>query len=302
MTERPATAERQATPERPGPILVIGATGMQGGATARALLARGWPVRALVRDVQAGPALKLAAQGASLIQGDLYDLDSLRRAMAGVAGVFSVQTFMAPGGVGGEVRQGYAVARAAADTGVAHLVYSSVGGAERGSGVPHFESKWAIERRLAELGVPTTVLRPTFFMENFAAHGPEERDGSLVVRLALAPGTTVQLIAADDIGHFAAAAFERPGDYLGQALELAGDELTGPQLAAAFGAAAGRPGCFEELTVESVAANPYIPYSHEIALMFAWFQAAGYRADIAELRHRHPGLRTFADWVRPDAV
>ncbi|PYC64826.1 NmrA family transcriptional regulator [Micromonospora arborensis] len=281
-----------------GIVLVTGATGTQGGATVRALIARGRPVRALVRDPGTDAAQALAKAGVSLVTGDLNDPASLRAAMAGVHGVFSVQTFMAPGGLGAEVRQGRAVADAAAIAGVRHLVYSSVGGADRSSGVPHFESKWAIERHLRSSGVPTTVLRPTFFMDNFAAFGPQVVDGALVVRLALRPDTAVQLVAAEDIGVFAAQAFDDPDTYVGASLELAGDELTGPELAARFGELAGMPARFDELSLAEVAADPWIPYSHEIAVMFEWFQTDGYAADITALRARHPGLRTFADWLR----
>ncbi|MCE7081123.1 NmrA/HSCARG family protein [Streptomyces sp. ST2-7A] len=278
-------------------ILVTGATGLQGGATARALLSRGHTVRALVRDPEAPASRRLAEEGAELTRGTFEDGGSLRRAMAEVDGVFSVQTFMTDAGVGGEIRQGTAVAEAAADAGVPHVVYTSVGGADRDSGVPHFESKRAVERRLETLGVPTTVLRPTFFMDNFATHGPVPEGDSLVLRLALRPSTRVQLIATEDIGAFAADAFEHPEQYVGQAVELAGDELTAGEIAAALGTAAGMPTRFEPLTGAEVAANPYIPYAAEIALMFEWFQTDGYRADIPALRRRRPGLLDFAGWL-----
>lgn len=286
-------------------FLVTGATGLQGGATARALLARGRQVRALVRDTRASAAAALAEAGAELVRGDLYDPASLRAAMAGARGVFSVQTFMTPAGIGGEVRQGRAVAEAAAETGVEHVVYSSVGGAERASGVPHFESKYSIERYLRTLGVPTTVLRPTFFMDNFASHGPSLENNELVVRLALKPGTPVQLIATADIGEFAAQAFDDPDRWAGTELEIAGDELTADGIAAAFAAARGLPARFEQLPLDAVATNPHIPFSHEIAVMFEWLQEHGYAADIPALRERHPGLRTFATWlteVQPSPV
>lgn len=280
-----------------GTVLVTGATGAQGGATARALLARGRPVRALVRNPQTPAAAGLAQLGVTLVRGDLDDPDSLRVAMAGAHGVFSVQTFMTSGGLGGEVRRGRAVADAAAASGVAHLVYSSVGGADRASGVPHFDSKWAIERHLRSLPVPSTVLRPTFFMDNFAEHPPEVVDGTLVVRLALHPDTRVQLVAVEDIGVFAAQAFDDPDRYVGAAVELAGDELTGSQIAATFGVAGAMPARFEELTLDQVALNSAIPFSHEIALMFEWFQTAGYAADIPALRASHRPLYTFGDWL-----
>ncbi|MEV0482891.1 NmrA/HSCARG family protein [Streptomyces sp. NPDC050508] len=280
-----------------GPVLVTGATGLQGGAVARELVRRGRATAALVRDPDSATAGKLAELGVTLVRGDLDDEASLRAAMDGMSGVFSAQTFMAPGGLGGEVRQGRAVARAALATGVAHVVYSSVGGAERHSGVPHFDSKRGIERYLAALGVPTTVLRPTFFMDNFAAQGVPSEDGTLVVRLALKPDTRVQFIAVEDIGFFAAEAFERPREYLGRAVEIAGDELTATEVAEAFAKRTGLPARFEELVPDAVAANPYIPHAPEISLMFEWFQEHGYRADIPALRAEHPGLKDFATYL-----
>lgn len=280
-----------------GTVLVIGATGLQGGAVARELSARGRPVRALVRNPGSAAARQLEAQGVSLVRGDLDDPASVRESMTGVHGVFSVQNFELAG-LGGEIRQGRTVARAAKDAGVAHVVYTSVGGAERAGGIPHFDSKYAVERYLRQLGVPTTVLRPTFFMDNFAAHGPQLVDGTLVLRLALKPDTRVQLIATEDIGFFAAEAFDRPGDYLGTALEIAGDELTGPAIARTYQELTGTPARFEELPLDAVAANPHIPYAAEISLMFEWFQEHGYRAGIDALRARHPGLRTFRQYLK----
>lgn len=281
-----------------GTVLVTGATGLQGGAAARELVRRGRTVAALVRDPASDAARALADLGVTLVRGDLDDEASLRSAMEGVHGVFSVQTFMTPKGLGGEVRQGRAVARAAKAAGVAHVVYSSVGGAERHSGVPHFESKRHIERYLQELSVPVTVLRPSFFMDNFAAHGPQNVDGTLVVQLALKPDTRVQFIAVEDIGFFAAEAFERPAEYVGRAVELAGDELSATEVAEAFAARTGLPARFEELPLDAVAGNPYIPNAPEIALMFEWFQEHGYRADIPALRAEHPGLLSFAAYLK----
>ncbi|MFJ3566981.1 NmrA/HSCARG family protein [Streptomyces diastaticus] len=279
-------------------ILVTGATGLQGGAVARELVGRGRAVAALVRDPAAGRARALADLGVELVRGDLDDESSLRAALEGFYGLFAVQNFMTPAGLGGEVRQGRALARAAKAAGVGHVVYTSVGGAERESGVPHFDSKRGIERYLAGTGVPLTVLRPTFFMDNFAAHGPELVDGTLVVRLALKPDTRVQFIAVQDIGFFAAEAFDRPQAYVGRSVEIAGDALTATEIAEAFAARSGLPARFEELSLDAVAHNPYIPNAPDIALMFEWFQEHGYRADIAALRAEHPGLQSFATYLK----
>ncbi len=172
-----------------GPVLVVGATGNQGGATARALLADGWPVRAMTRDPNSAGAKELAALGAELVTADLDDPPSLEAAVRGMYGVFSVQNFMTAG-LEGEVRHGNAVAAAASEAGVMHFVYTSVGGAERASGVPHFETKWTIEQRITQLGLPATVLRPALFMDNFAH--PQARWMVLgMLRPALRPSRSV---------------------------------------------------------------------------------------------------------------
>jgi uncharacterized protein YbjT (DUF2867 family) len=275
-----------------GTILVLGGTGRQGGAVARELLGRGCGVRALVRDPLAAQARALEAAGAVLVRGDLDDEASLRAAMRGVHGVFSVQTFRGPGGVEAEERQGRSVADIAARTGVQHLVYSSVGGADRDTGVPHFESKLRVERHLRTLDLPATVLRPVMFHDILLDIAPRVVDGELVLSLWLDPATPVQLIATSDIGGFAAEAFEHPGDWAGTVVEIAGDELTGPQMAAAFGAASGLPARFQQLPIEPLrAARP------DLAAMFDWFGRDGYHADLPILRRIRPGLVSLQSWL-----
>jgi uncharacterized protein YbjT (DUF2867 family) len=276
-----------------GTILVLGGTGRQGGATARELLRRGRSVHALVRDPQAPRAQALAAAGAVLVRGDLDDPESLRAAVKGVHGVFSVQTFRAPGGVDGEERQGRAVADAAAEAGVAHFVYSSVGGAERDSGIPHFESKWNVEQHIGKLGLPATVLRPAMFYDILGDVPPRPRDGGLVLGMWLRPHVPVQVIAVEDIGAFAADAFAEPGDWIGRKLEIASDELTGPQMAAAFERVAGVPTRYERQSFERLrTARP------DLAAMFDWLDGEGYRADMAELRRLRPNLTGLETWLR----
>src|SRR5262245_45251685 len=128
-------------------IAVTGATGQQGGAVARKLLADGWKVRALTRDVDKPAAQELKSLGAEILPGDMDNMSELDAAFKGVYGVFSVQNFWLPNvGFTGEVEQGKAAADAAKRAGVKHLVYSSVGAAQRGMGQKHFESKWIIEQ------------------------------------------------------------------------------------------------------------------------------------------------------------
>ncbi|MEV1026425.1 NmrA/HSCARG family protein [Streptomyces sp. NPDC050264] len=275
-----------------GTILVLGGTGRQGGAAARELLRRGHTVHALVRDPGKEAALELQEAGAVLVRGDLDDEASLDAAMHGVHGVFSVQTFRGPGGVEAEERQGRAVADAAVRAGVRHFVYSSVGGADRDTRVPHFESKNRVERYLRTLELPTTVLRPVMFHDILLDIAPRPVDGELVLAMWLDPGTPVQLIATGDIGVFAADAFENPGAWLGGVVEIAGDCLTGPQMAAAFEAAGGVPVRFQQLPIEPLrAARP------DLANMFDWFERDGYRADLAELRRTRPNLVSLRSWL-----
>jgi uncharacterized protein YbjT (DUF2867 family) len=263
---------------------VVSATGNQGGATARHLLGRGRQVHALVRDTAKPAAKELEKLGAVLVEGDLDDADSLRKAMSGVDGVFSVQPLAwQEDTLAAEVRQGSTVADIAKETGIGHLVYSSVGGAERETGIDHFESKAAIERHIEALGVPATVLRPVFFMNNLLHYAVAPEDGVRVLALPVDPAKPMQMIAADDIGFFAATAFDDREGFLGRQLEIAGDELTFPEVAAIYERVTGVPTRFEAEPIEE--------------RMFEWFAESGYQADIASLRARHPGLIRFEKFL-----
>jgi uncharacterized protein YbjT (DUF2867 family) len=276
-------------------ILVIGATGQQGGATAQALLRHGHTVRALVRDPARAPA------DTRPVVGDLDDPASIQEAMAGADGVFLVLSpltgpHVTAEGVAAEERRGTMVVDLAERTGIAHLVYSSVAGADQGTGIPHLESKGRIEAHIRRLGVPATVLRPAFFMENFATHAPPAVvDGELVVRLALRPDTRMQLVAVRDIGEFAAIAFD---ESLTRTFVVAGDALSGPEIASRLGAARGLPGRFEQLPLEQVRA-----FDPEVARMFEWFDSGkGELADLAALRALHPDLSTLDGWLAATPV
>jgi uncharacterized protein YbjT (DUF2867 family) len=272
-------------------ILVTGATGQQGGAVVRRLRAKGWQVRALSRNLNKPTAQALAKQGVTVMQGDLDDDESLLRALEGVYGVFSVQT-IGEQGTEGEVSQGKALANAAYAAGVEHFVYSSVGGADRKSGVPHFESKWNVEQHIRSLPLAHTILRPTFFMENFLFNRPALQDEILTLAVTIRPETKLQMTTVDDIGAFAALAFEHPQDFQGKDLELAGDELTLPQVAEIFSQVTGRPTRFVEADREQLRS-----FSEDLAMMFTWFDDYGYAADIPALRALYPQLTSFEKWV-----
>jgi uncharacterized protein YbjT (DUF2867 family) len=286
--------------DRAGPALVIGATGQQGGAVARALLQRGWTVHALIRNADKPAAQSLRQAGAGLVTGDLDDPASLRAAMRGIHGVFLVLTMITGprvtlDGVAAEVRRGKAAADIAKQTGIAHLVYSSINGADLHTGIPHLESKARIEERIRALGLPATILRPSFFMDNFASFTrPVLVDGELVVSLALRPETPLRMIATSDIGAFAAIAFDQPERFLGQRVEIAGDALTGPAIAKTFSRACGLPARFRRLPIEQLRA-----FDEQVAKMFEWFdERAVAGPDFSVLGARHPGLMTLETWLR----
>ncbi len=280
------------TPDERGPVLVRGATGQQGGAVARRLLAAGFPVRALTRDPETPAAQALAARGATMVRGDLNDRTSVERAVAGAAGVFSVQTFGGAGGLAGEVRQGMALADAARVAGVHHLVYSSVGSADRRTGIPHFKSKARIEEHVRGLGVPYTILRPVFFMDNWAWSREAIHGG--VLAQPLDPDKPLQQVAVDDIGAFAALAFADPVAWSGRVIDLAGDELTMPRAAEMFARVLGRPVRYERIPMDRFEQA----MGAEMAAMFAWFNDEGYAADIPALRAAYPPLATLERYLR----
>ncbi|MDX2853637.1 NmrA/HSCARG family protein [Streptomyces sp. PA03-3a] len=268
-------------------VLVTGATGRQGGATARHLLADGWNVRALVRDPATPAARALAGLGAELVRGDMDDLASVENAALGAYGVYSVQpSFIAPDFAENELQRGLNVAEAAAYANVEHLVYSSVAGADSNSGVPHWEVKWRIEQHIRSLDIPSTVLRPVMFMEVHADPLYGLTGAQAAIRSIPAHGT-VQLIAVQDIGAFGALAFGYPEHYVCKTIEIAGDELTAEELLTATSRAIGR-----SLPPPH---DPTQPSGRSDVGQRGFF--AGWQADITALREQHPGLMSFDTWL-----
>ena len=164
-------------------------------------------VRGLTRNPQKPEAQALADHGAEVVQGDMEDRSSMERALEGAYGIFSVQNFWETG-YDGEVQQGKTVADAA-KAGVEHFVYSSVGSAHRQTGIPHFESKWEVEEHVRLIGLPYTILRPAFLMQNWEWMREMILGGTLAQPLD--PDKPFQQVAVEDIGAFAAIAFENPG-------------------------------------------------------------------------------------------
>jgi uncharacterized protein YbjT (DUF2867 family) len=273
-------------------VVVGGATGTQGGAVARHLLQNGWKVRALTRDPNKDAAKALARQGAEIFQNDLDDRVGVERALEGAYGAFAVQNFWLPNvGFDGEVKQGRIFADAVKAGGVKHFVYSSVGAAHRGMGQKHFESKWEIEKYIQSLDLPYTILRPVAFMDNYFWTRAAISNG-MFFSWGLRPDKGLQLIAADDIGGIAAVVFANPREYVGKTLELAGDELTEPQIAGTLAKVIGRP----VNVVPTRRAEGQAPSEEQIA-MFQFFNGVGYDADIEAVRKIYPPLKNLETWL-----
>jgi uncharacterized protein YbjT (DUF2867 family) len=277
------------------PILVTGATGKQGGATARLLLARGWPVRALVRDPASAAAGALAAAGAVLVRGDFDDPASLAPALDGAAAVFAVPPVaFGPAGPDHdlEAARGRALIDAAAAAGIEQVVFSTV--ASTSAGAAGSAGKAEIERYLHERIPRSTVLRPVRFMTNYLG-GVLGIDGIVhgVNRHLFPPDEPMQVIALEDIAEFAALAFTDAARFAGRTLELAGDQPTPVEAAAEIARATGIPVRYEQLTADEAAAlGPTVAESRK-----RWLAGHRWHADIEALRVIHPGLRTLNRWL-----
>jgi len=261
----------------------------------RHLLGQGLAVRALVRDPDSDRATALADQGVEIAEGDMDNLASLKKAMVGVQRVYSVQDYFTAG-ASREVQQGKNMADAALDAGVEHFVFSSVGGAERNSGVDHFETKWEIEQHIRNLGLPATVFRPVGFMENYFI--PRLEAQILKGRLLnpIRSEKPLQTIASDDIGKFVGLAFAQSQRFIGLELEIAGSELTTPQAAQVFSRVLVRPVKFHRLPMPVVR----LSMGKEWYQMFTWLNASGFEADIPGLRRDYPevSLTSLEAWLR----
>ena len=258
-------------------ILVTGATGQQGGAIARELLAHGYRVKAMTRKPEGEKARELVRLGAEVVQGDLNDEASLDRALKGAWGVFAVQNTW-EAGVEQEEVQGKRLAEIAKKAGVHHFVYSSVASADRKTGIPHFENKWRIEQRISELAFPSyVILRPVFFMENLYSPSfkPGIDQGKLFV--GLEPATALQMISVQDIGKYGLLAFEKHAQLNGRAIDIAGDEKTMPGTAQVLSQSTKKTITFERVPIEEVK-----KFSVDFALMLEWFDRVGYSAKIAD--------------------
>ena len=300
-------------------IAVVGATGGQGGGLVRAILgdpSGGFAVRAVTRDAGSDKARQIAGLGAEVVAANVDDVESLKRAFRGAHGAYCVTFFWDHFSPEKEQAQAEAMAQAAKETGVAHVVWSTLEDTRRwvpmGDDrmptlqgkykVPHFDAKGESDHFFSDRGVPTTFLLTSFYWDNLVHFGMGPKrgpDGKLGFVLPMAdkklPG-----IAVEDIGGCAYGVFKRGPEYVGKTVGIAGEHLTGTEMAAALSRALG-----EEVAYNYVPPEVYrtfgFPGADDLANMFQFkrdFERdfCGAR-DLGRSRALNPGLQTFAQWL-----
>ena len=298
-------------------IAIVGATGAQGGGLARAILedkSGEFGVRAITRS--ADKAKALAAAGAEVVVADIGDAAAMKKAFAGAYGAFCVTNFWEHFSPEKEQAQVRAMAEAARAAGLKHVVWSTLedtrkrvplsddrmptlGGKWK---VPHFDSKGEVDHVWTDLGVPTTFLLTSFYWENFIHFGMGPKaspDGTLAITFPMG-NAKLPGIAAEDIGRSAYGIFKRGKEMVGKTVGIAGEHLTGEQMAAAFTRALGKKVVYNEVTPETYRGFGF-PGAEDLGNMFQFkrdFEAqfTGAR-DVAKTRELNPRLQSFDQWL-----
>jgi uncharacterized protein YbjT (DUF2867 family) len=272
-------------------VVVTGSTGKQGGAVVRGLLERGHHVRAITRDPNSIQAKSLANAGAALVTASLEDRAALTRALEGATSLFAMTTPF--GGTDAEIRQGVAAADAAKAAGV-HLVFTSVGSANRQTGVPHFDSKYEVEKHIAKVGVRATILAPVAFMENLFFIREQLAKGTYAS--ALSPTRALAQVAVSDIGAVAVRVLEEPARFTDKRFDLAGDELSGNDAMSILSRVTGRSFSYYQVPLDVVRQR----MGEDAVKMYEWFDRVGFAVDRAALHREFPGVtfQDFESWAK----
>jgi uncharacterized protein YbjT (DUF2867 family) len=272
-------------------VVVTGSTGKQGGAVVRGLLERGHQVRAITRDPNSIQAKSLANAGAALVTASLEDRAALTRALEGATSLFAMTTPF--GGTDAEIRQGVASADAAKAAGV-HLVFTSVGSANRQTGVPHFDSKHEVEKHIAKVGVRATILAPVAFMENLFFIREQLAKGTYAS--ALSPTRALAQVAVSDIGAVAVRVLEEPARFTDKRFDLAGDELSGNDAMSILSRVTGRSFSYYQVPLDVVRQR----MGEDAVKMYEWFDRVGFAVDRAALHREFPSVtfQDFESWAK----
>src|SRR6202521_5735157 len=273
-------------------VVVTGATGQQGGAVVKSLLERGHEVRAVTRSIDSAKARVLANTGVTLVRASLEDTAAITKALEGATSLFAMTTPF-EGGTDAETRQGVAAVEAAKARGV-HLVFTSVGSANRQTGVPHFDSKYEVEKHIAKAGVRATILAPVFFMENL--YFVKEQLAKGIYASALSPTRALAQVAVPDIGAVAVRVLEEPARFTGKRFDRAGDELTGNDAMAILSRVTGRPFSYYQVPLDVVRQR----MGEDAVKMYEWFDRVGFAVDRAALRREFPDVNfhNFESWAK----
>ena len=290
MIGLPVIVFGQASTNDPHIIVVSGATGTQGGAVARSLLDRGFIVRGLTRNPNSEASIALSELGAHMVQGDFDNTSSLDSALNGAYGAFSVQQYRGVG-VEGEIRQSMAFADAAKKAGIQHFIYTSVLYARLGTGVPQFESKRQIEDYIRDLGMSYSIVRPPSFMVNL--EGAWEAANESIYRTVFPADMARHHIAPADIGRIVAEAFSNPDMWINRELDIAGQQISYADIAAAMSRQLGKLVVYEQIPWEefSSSATP-TAISRD-----AWYLSNLVQVDMGALHEEFPGLMTVEDYL-----
>jgi uncharacterized protein YbjT (DUF2867 family) len=273
-------------------VVVIGGTGNQGGAVVKSLLERGHEVRAVTRDTDSAKARELANAGVMLVRASLEDTAALTKALEGATSLFAMTTPFG-GGTQAETQQGISAADAAKAAGV-HLVFTSVGSANRQTGVPHFDSKNEVEKHIANIGVRATILAPVYFMENL--HFGKEQLAQGIYATSLPPTRPLAQVAIADIGAVAVRLLEDPGRFAGKRFDLASDDLTGNDVVAILARVTSRPFTYFQVSLNVIRQR----MGEDAAKMYEWFDRVGFTVDRAALRREFPDVtfQDFESWAK----
>jgi uncharacterized protein YbjT (DUF2867 family) len=300
-------------------IAVVGATGAQGGGLVRAILAdpkSDFTVRALTRHTDSDKARALAAAGAEVVSADLDDQASLERAFAGAYGVFALTNFWEHFSPEKELAQAGNQARAAKAAGVHHVIWSTLEDTRKWVPlsdermptlqgkykVPHFDAKGEADQIFREVGVPTTFLLTAFYWDNLVAFGagPQKGpDGRLAITYPLGD-KKLPAIAAEDIGKAAYAIFKRGDEFINRTVGIAGEHLSGQEMAAALSRALGREVVYNAVSPETYRSFGF-PAADDLGNMFQFKRDFNdyYRGarSIDFSRSLNPELQSFEDWL-----
>lgn len=284
--------------EVPKTFFVTGATGNQGGAVARHLLGNGYSVTALVRDPEGAKAKELKERGSIIIKGDLNDPASYKAHLKNTAGVFAVFGFT--NGTANEIKQGITLADAAKEYRVPHFIYSSVIGSDAHTGISHWESKFVIEQHIKNIGLTYTILRPSFFYENFLI--PQVKSRLLKGKLVTPANKdkVQQFISTEDVGKIVAMIFENGEQYKNKTLVLAAEEMNMQQVAAIFSEVMGRKISYG--TLPPLLTRLFM--GKDLYKMFTWVNNNDviFLKDVDGFKKEFPGLLNLKQWIHQKFV